>query len=261
VVGLCIPSAQAFEFLAVSFDTGVVSRIDALTGSGTVIAPSGFGSLNALAASPAGTFYSVSGSRLVAIDPWTGAGSLMTTLAFSSGGTDVRALAFSPAGAMFAINDGGNISGVPQPDLLYQIDPLTGQTALVGTTGLRGLQGLDFSPTGTLFWWDIGGGPDSGLGLVRIDPLTGLVTDVNPSIGGLASQVQTLAFGPDGLLYGARDALYTVDRESGALTLIGSGGYEDVRGLAVVPEPRVPVLLGLGLLALGLRRRIGRRNG
>jgi hypothetical protein len=246
----CSQPARAFDLMSVSYLNGPVARINPLTGSGVPIGVPGFATLNSLAANGAGTFYSASGSSLVTINPITGAGTQVATLNFGANAPDVRGLAISPAGVLYAANDGGLGS-----DLLYTVDTATGQATLVGSTGVAGIQALEFSGTGVLYGWEVGTfGP--GMGLVTINPLTGAVTDVNPAIGGNSAQIQGLAFGPNGLLYGARDALYTIDLATGAIILVGSGGYSDVRGLAVVPEPSTAVLLVLGASMRLLRRRL-----
>ncbi|HEY3177512.1 MAG TPA: choice-of-anchor D domain-containing protein [Casimicrobiaceae bacterium] len=58
--------------------------------------------------------------------------------------------------------------------------------------------------------------------MVTINPATGGITDVNPRVGGTASEVNTLAFSGTGALYGAATSLYTVDTTTGALTLVGA---------------------------------------
>jgi hypothetical protein len=64
---------------------------------------------------------------------------------------------------------------------------------------------------------------------------------------------QSLEFAPDGTLFTARNSLHTVDPTTGLETLVGSGGYFDVRGIAFVPDvDTVPVPGTLGLLGLGL---------
>ena len=55
-------------------------------------------------------------------------------------------------------------------------------------------------------------------------------------------------FGADGTLYGARDALYTIDTATGIANLVGSGGYSDLRGIAVIDGTSVRVLNIDGLI-------------
>ena len=48
---------------------------------------------------------------------------------------------------------------------------------------------------------------------------------------GDTAAIQCLTFAPDGTLYGAGDSLFTFDVETAQRTLVGSGGYADLRGI------------------------------
>jgi hypothetical protein len=162
---------------------------------------------------------------LITIDPATGKGTQVAILDFPVYPASVRALAFSPGGVLYAVNcrPGAGL----QPHDLYTINVATGVGTLIGHTG-DGVQGLAFSPGGVLYGWDV------VLGLVTINTATGAATDVNPAIGG-TGDIQSIIFGPDGKLYGGCNALYIIDPTTGAYTLVGSGGYSDVRGLEFAP--------------------------
>lgn len=242
------------DFLAVNF-AGNVFRINALTGAGTLLGPSGLAGLNSMARDTAGTLFTVSGSSLLSINPVTGVATPQVSLSLPGiSSVDVRGLAFSPAGTLYLIQNGGSTA---TPDLIYSVDVSTGGGTLVGTSSFSGIQGLTFSGMGLLYGWETGSGSGVGAGLVLINALNGATTDVNPAVGGLASQIQGLAFGTDGRLYGAGNALYTVDLLTGASTLVGAGSYADIRGLEVVPEPStiVLVLCGLGMGSVAAWRR------
>jgi hypothetical protein len=220
-----------------------------------------FGNLNDLAKGPDGFLYSATWDsnssiprKLVQLNPLTGQSIPLVTLDFGAERADVRGLAFSPSGTLFALNDIEMLNSTP--DNLYTINIQTGHATLVGNTGVGGLQSLAFSPAGVLYGWDL-----NGLGLVQINPVTGVATDVNPSLNGFLD-IQALTFGPDGTLYGARNALYTIDPSTGVTTLVGSGGYSNVYGMAVgpasipVPEPSSIVLVAIGFtVAAGTARR------
>ncbi|MCA8952885.1 MAG: hypothetical protein KDE27_25470 [Planctomycetes bacterium] len=224
-------SAIAQDMIAVSW-SGSTYRLDSATGVGTVLAASGFSQLNSMAAS-GGAIYTATGGNLVAIDPSTGAGSVAVTL--SPALNSVRGLATDAAGLVYAIEDGGTVT---LEDKLYRIDVATGIATFVGnTTGYSGVQGLAFSPAGTLFGYETGSGTGIGAGLVVIDPATGAVTDVNPALSGSANDIQCLAFSAAGVLHGARSSLYSIDTATGALTLVGSGGYSDLRGIEFCVGP------------------------
>lgn len=89
----------------------------------------------------------------------------------------------------------------------------------------RSPRGFDLSPDGLLY------GVLPGLELRTIDPTTG-ATSVVASLRG-ASQVESIAFAPDGTLYATgspstnfANHLYTIDISSGAMSLIGNIGQE-----------------------------------
>ncbi|MBE9061876.1 hypothetical protein [cf. Phormidesmis sp. LEGE 11477] len=213
---------QPLQFLANR--AGGVFRIEA-DGSGFFVENNGFGG-NSLASNSADEFFTISGlpngvRPLVEIDPNTG----LAGLAGDFTDLDVRGLAFSPEDRLFAVQFS---SEPPDGDELFKLDPKTGERTLVGVTqGFSGIQGLDFSPEGTLYGWDI------SEGLVIIDPDTAATTDVNPSVGADAG-IQSIVFTEDGSLFGARDALYQIDVETGETTFIGEGDYDDLRGIEVL---------------------------
>jgi hypothetical protein len=208
--------------------SGSPFKIDHTSGTGTSIGPIGFATTNSLARDASGTLYSAP-FALITINPQTGAGTFVRDLQPSS--PDIRALAFSPANVLFGIRNGGGLGGTTTPDDLVTIDVPSGAVTLVGNTGRAGLQALAFSAGGTLYGWDL------GYGLVTINPATAAATLVNPAVvPGSVVDIQSLAFAPDGTLYGASDELYRVDTSNGATTLVGSGGYTDLRGIEFLKE-------------------------
>jgi len=159
---------------------------------------------------------------------------------------DVRALAFARDGTLFAMRTDG------MKNQLYTVDTGTGGLRLVGYPGVPGIQALDFGPDGRLYGFDVGDGSGTGVGLVRIDPVTALATDVDPAVDGRAVDVQTLAFAPDGTLYGAHENLFVVDLNTGGLTLVGpiESVPTGIRGMVWIPEPST--LTALATLAAAL---------
>ena len=249
--------ASAADLIGVAYN-GVARTIDTFrinpqTGNGSAIGPSGVALLNDLARSPDGTIWTaglVYGDLqhhwLIRIDPFTGAGAPGPMLNY--GGVDAEsadALAFSPAGQLFAVS---------LNDYLFRINLSTGAGTLVGRIGVAGspigVQAIAFAPNGTLYGWGV-----ERYGLVTIDPQTAAFTDVSASYGG-GGFIQGMTFGEDGVLYGARDVLYRINTSTGAATQIGAGdGFQDVRGIAVIPEPSLMALAPLALAALRFRRR------
>jgi hypothetical protein len=136
-------------------------------------------------------------------------------------------------------------------DELVTVNLNTGAVTTIGSTGFSGVQALAANGT-TLYAWDV------SAGLLTVDSGSGLATDVNTQAPGNPN-IQALDFGAGGL-YGARNELYTIDTGTGVITLVGSGGYTDIRGIAtgVVPEPMTLLTVGFGAALLLLRHRTAR---
>ncbi len=280
-------TVEAASLLGVSWD-GTVSRIDESNGTGETVGDSGFEGVNALARSAFGQFFATSrglsdqSTNLFTINPLNGAGTQVVVLDFGAGiDSSVRGLTFSSSDALYAINNGGGRSSTIGLDDLYALDIATGQATLVGNTGLQGIQALTTGPNGKLYGWDVGTTALDGRGLILLDPSTGVAADISDAIGETDGvDIQTLAFNSTGKLYGGQNALYEIDPSNGATTLIGSGGYADVRGFEfllaedaqppisgndidphrnTVPEPVTGILVGMGFLALlpSRRRSVG----
>lgn len=262
---LCLIATTAFhgtaqaDIIAIEFG-GAVVDIDSSTGAATPVGPSGVnGALNAMARDGGGTLYSAGATglnndtNLYTLDALTGLATDVANLSFGAEVVSVRGMAFSAADTLFAVNNGGGLTSTGVTDNLFTVNTTTGVGTLIGaTSGFMGIQGLAFSPLDMLFAWDV------GAGLLTIDPLTGVATDVNPAVGSTAN-IQTLAFAPDGTLYGASNDLFTIALATGATTLVGSGGYTDVRGMEFlvnpIPEPQTYTLVALGLALIGFVRR------
>lgn len=221
---LCISlaaTAAAQDMIGISYANDVF-RIDSATGEGTLVGPTGF---------PGGGGSTGSNSMLVAGNVvWIGytrggstefqmlhvpSGSATTT---STVNLDVRGLAYDSVQRRFyAVVD----SGIGTGDSLYIVNPFNGFSALVGAMGSTTVQALAHDGS-TLF--AIGRN-----GLLTVDPATGAATDVNPSVQ-LSGGGQFLSVDGSGQLFYGRSELYTVDKVTGVGTLVGSGGYADVRG-------------------------------
>ena len=244
---LAMPVASHSTIIAVEFD-GDVYSIDEATGGCGFVGNVDFIQSNSMAQNAAGTLYSTgdSNSALITIDPSSGDGTQVAPLP----GHSIRALAFSPADVLYAAVG----CSCDDPNQLYTVNVSTGNMTLVGNIPFLGVQAMTFSPGGVLYGFDVG---LSGAGLIVIDPSTGAAVDVNSSVGGDGTQVQTIAFSPNGGLYGARDSLYAIDVSTGVLSFIGNGPYSDIRGMefAVVPEPGTGLLVVAGLLGLAGWRR------
>jgi hypothetical protein len=263
-----LPAPAKADFLTHGW-RGLV-RIDELTAHGRVIREMTGYYPTSMAMSPRGTVYFVGNdwpteqNYLGAIDPLTWEVRGVPESPLLSGSiyysTAVRGLAFSPEGTLFAI---AGTADVARP--IHTIDPQTGVATLVGSTGLKGVCALAFSPDGTLYGWDIGDVNLAGaVGLVTLDPLTGLATDVNPAVGDGNELIMSLGFGPDGTLYGAAESLFRVDMGTGELTLVGRlvippDEYFGAPSLVWIPEPSTPTAL-LSLAAAAVVVHLSRRR-
>lgn len=224
-----------------------VYSIDETTGVATLLSNNPTFAANAMSRNSAGVYYTAGGlgnGGLSTINPTTG---VLTAGPDITPNDDVRGLAFSPSDVLYAtIASGGGSSAN-----LYTINVSTGATTLIGAVGI--MQGLTFSSSGTLYGWS------NVIGLVTIDPTTGVVTDVNPSVGS-ADNIQTLAFSPGGVLYGGSQAvLYTINTSTGEPTVAAVfSPIDDLRGMEFLtgapPAPGVsltpsPVAFGNQVLS------------
>jgi hypothetical protein len=243
------PSAARAELLA-SHGDGTFYRIDVATGIPTRAGYFGGYHVPTIAIDLSGTIW-FAGLTQATYEAYLGTYDLATGVVAQ--GPRIwpwpYELAFSPDGTLFAVRS----------DALYTIDVQSGATTLIGETGLpdgHPITGLAFSPKGTLYAWDSGSAGKLGLGLVTVDPFTGVATDVDSAIDAPIFPpvaVAALAFAPDGRLYGAYYDLYTVEPSSGALTLIGRIGdiSAGVGSMVWIPEPSTPTaLLTLAAAAL-----------
>ncbi len=243
---LSVPAVLG-NFVGLSW-SGSMYLIDESSGDFTLLASGLLSAANSMASNSEGSIYSVVGNGMYEVDPFAATVTRVLDLDTS---VDARGIAFGPDDTLYAVRDGGS----NMLDLLCTIDTSTGAVTDIATASSGGLQALEFAPDGTLYSWDVGTGGVGGLGLVTIDPVTAILTDVNPNISRNVD-VQTLAFDPAGNLYAARNDLFTLNPATAESVLVTISDDEyDVRGIAyiTIPEPGILALLTLGVL--GLRRR------
>lgn len=157
------------------------------------------------------------GGRLLTIDPDTGAG----TLVGASGVNALPGLAINSAGEIYATDNLLDSN-------LYRIDASTGAATFVGNMAIEGPDGIAFDDNDVLYvteTYELGN-------LYTVDVTTAVPTLVG-SLDGLPvdDNMTGLAFDPiDGTLYGSTggstkpDTIYTIDKSTGAVTLVGSTG-------------------------------------
>ena len=127
---------------------------------------------------------------------------------------------------------GTRIPGPGGPSELRTLNPFTGISNSIGTTGVGPISGLAFNET-TATMYGIAGGPGPA-NLYTIDLGTGQALPV----GSTGFQAGSLQFGPDGLLYGGGTGpnggeLFRIDLATGASTLVGPTAFSAVTGLTL----------------------------
>jgi hypothetical protein len=113
---------------------------------------------------------------------------------------------------------------------LYVVDSDTGASTLVGAYGVTGVFAQDFSPDGTLY--AIFNGGSASAQLATVDIHTGSATPIGSPAG---VPLEAMAFAPDGTLYAGNfntNNLYTINRSTGAATLVGALGFTEIMDLA-----------------------------
>jgi hypothetical protein len=246
------------SLIGVSWE-GFTYRIDPLTGGSVELSRPGI-PFNSLARDLAGNFIAGGGGvddNLYRINPVDGSAQLMTHI-ITPGFETIRGLAFAPNDDLFAIERPWSTSTGRSVNYLYKIDVDTGNATLVGETGLFGLQSLAISKEGAMYSFDLEG---NGLGLVTIDPVSGIASDVNPTDNAQGSGIQSLAFSSNGSLYAmGQGAIYTVNVSNGSLSRLVNFNV-DIRGIEFlpIPEPSTAALV-MTLICAASSRRCRRKS-
>ena len=176
-------------------------------------------------------------ATLYDVDPATGAATNPRSLGVNS----VVGITFGPGGTLYGLM---TFAGT-FPNSLVRIDPVTGNTTVVGATGLDNVFEGDiaFNPaTGLLYGLTDTAGAADRRNLFTMNPATGAATVVGHIAG--VSDPSALAFSPAGVLYmidnrngGPPDRLYRLD-PSTAVTTAGvdlSSPLGSVSGMAFDP--------------------------
>jgi hypothetical protein len=253
----CATTARASYLFAVKPGNNTMDILSTLDGSATIVANSSF-AFNAL--TPAGQTLLegvalAAGQHIItfntATDTATDTGVGVTGLGAN---TNVIGVALAPGGGtLYAVGAGSST------EHLYAINTSTGVAADIGpiTGGIA--VDLAFDPiNGLLYAWN----SSPGKGLSTINTSTGAMTDVG--IGDANADIQAIAFDSAGNLYGARNALFSINPNDGTYTTIATMAGSDIRGLAFAdtPEPGTFGIAALGCLAIAIarRRRVSSRS-
>lgn len=262
--------APAVTLLGVEWDSSdsKVYHIDSNTGEVNYVGNSGFPALNSLT-KVGSKYFSLSQPRtlgapvtLIEIDSKTGVGSSLGVV--SGINRSVPALAWSESTGLLAR------SGTTT---YYRID--IGQAGEMPTASYlgssfgtwRSVQAMDFDSVGELYLGLVSGGfagDVNSLAIGTMDPESLAISNHSTE---LAVGPQALEFLPSGRLLawgntfnnGSTHNLYSVDLNSGAFTPIGDPNSADIRGLAIVPEPKTFVLILLTNFLLAKRIRLNSR--
>ena len=138
ISGMTFDSTSGYLF-GVDGEADALIRIDPSTGETTTIGSMGYAGVYGLTIDTStGTMYAIDSfvDKFLAIDMNTGQASVIAELDLSIGG-----LAFDPTSGMLLATQSDGTNG----DLLYSIDPMSGQSTLIGEVGFPYIQGLAFA--------------------------------------------------------------------------------------------------------------------
>jgi len=144
----------------------------------------------------------------------------------------ISALAFDDNNQLFALNDRtAPASGSPMD--FYQIDLQTGAATLVGDTGIRNSLAMDYFDGS--FWTF-----NQYNGLHKIDPITGIATDVNPQFRGPFGSTISLCINDAGTIYYLDGVLWMIDKDTGTCSLVNIPSQSGLWAEAVFIEGPTP---------------------
>jgi len=225
-IALTVLTAAAAHagLVAADSDTDELIAVDAATGAGTAIGPTGFQSVVGLTYDTStNTLYGIdtSSDQLLTIDPATGAGAVV-------GPTGEGAI-----GALAYDSNSDTLYGSELiASALVTVNRTTGVVTQVGLFNIPFVEGLAYDPsTDTLYGTSV-----STNELLTINRSTGAATVVGAT--GF-STVSGLTFDPNAnVLYGvdnATDQLITIDPATGLGSAVGPLGFGLVSALAWIP--------------------------
>jgi hypothetical protein len=267
--------ANAAELLGASFADGMLYDVDAATG-----AAANPRSIRMYACNYFCGDMSIPVTHVAGIESHRLAPAMLHVLTTVSGGALANALVSAPLPDPYAAFGAATPAGVqigegdlalePSSGQLFAVGltemtapftlvrlPAIGGATVVGEIGFSDVSGLAFDAAGTLYALDTGS--DALLVLDPSDASTLSTTPLSEPLGATAGMdydpdTDTLYVADGGT--GGRDALFTLDVATGALTEVGLLGLDSgLSGLAVVPEADAIALGGAALATLLLLER------
>jgi hypothetical protein len=171
------------------------------------------------------------------------------------------------AQVLYAVNGGGMATS----SNLYTINPSSGAVvSTIGTVMLAGnpvpISGLSFDPTNGVLYGTTNSGASTQL--VTINPATAQAA----SDGTIGLSMQGLAFAPNGVLFGyskagitgnpsfPKESLYTINKATGAASLVGSSGFTNTQGDGMAVDSLGTIFLS-GNQSMGQLSNLSTSNG
>ena len=232
-------AAPAQEILGIDVGGGVYS-IDPKTGATTQVGGTGVHQYlwHSLARDSQGRLFSAHGRfdhpyAIYEIDPATGRATFVSQTALIG----LNSLAFGPGDVLYATN----IRLAPRtmgPIDLHEIDLATGADTFIGDTGTTKIVTMTFHQ-GILWAYD------HDLGLMTVDPVTALASDVNPQYSGPYDLGQSICFSDAGALFLVNYALWPMDPVTGVASYVyNPPNFTGIfGGVEFIPGPRPPFTL------------------
>jgi outer membrane protein assembly factor BamB len=215
------PSSASSVVYATAQEGSVLVAIDPTTGAASIVGPLNASGAFALAARGDGVFFTVTDSGFVANPD-----ARLATVDPRTGGATVYGEPFGVylrmMGLAFA-SDGTLYGSSPITQSLYRLDVSTGRPERVGPFGVNGVMDLAFDRGGTLYANTTGA-------IYRVDRVTGAATLVTPVRG--AQMLMGITFDASGTLYAtnfmSESELYRIDLATGTASLVGRTGQSFV---------------------------------